>query len=63
VERSDISEQRVIEATIQRREGNTWATTIGPWPLLALSAAAIAAAWLIQRKATLRRRQPEQPPS
>ena len=63
VERTAISEQRVIEATIQRREGNTWATTIGPWPLLALSAASIAAAWLIQRNATLRRRQPEQPTS
>jgi len=63
VERSDVSERRVIEATIQRREGATWATTVGPWPVLALSVISLVLAWLIQNNATLRRRQPEQPTS
>jgi apolipoprotein N-acyltransferase len=50
VERTDVSERKVLEATITRRGGNTWATTVGPWPLLAIAVAALAAAWLIQRR-------------
>ena len=60
VERTGVSEQRVIQTTITRREGNTWATVVGPWPVLALSVTSLAAAWLIQNRVTLRRRQPEQ---
>ncbi len=60
VDRTDVSEQRVIEATIQRREGNTWATTIGPWPMLVLSIASLILAWALQGRSTLRRRQSEQ---
>ena len=55
-----MSEQRVIQTTIQRREGNTWATTLGPWPVIVSSILAMVAGWLLQNRARLRRRQPEQ---
>jgi apolipoprotein N-acyltransferase len=51
VERSRISEQRVIQGTIQERRGDTVATMVGPFPLIALSLAAIAGAWFLQRRA------------
>ena len=50
VERTDISEARVLEGTITRREGQTWATTVGPWPVLGLSVLAIAGGWVLQRR-------------
>lgn len=34
LERSDVSEQRVLYATIERREGLTIATRLGAWPML-----------------------------
>ena len=34
LERSDVSEQRVLYATIERREGLTLATRLGAWPML-----------------------------
>ena len=50
LERTSISEQAVIEATIQSREGNTLSTIVGPWPMLVLAAAAIAIGWTLQRR-------------
>src|SRR5207248_19031 len=41
VERSAISEQRVIEQTIERRGGQTLATRWGDWPGLVLAAVAL----------------------
>ena len=37
IKRTGISEQSVIQATAELRSGDTWATTIGPWPMLILS--------------------------
>ena len=48
VERSGISEQRVIEQTIERRTGLTWATRLGDWPALALAVLLIALGWALQ---------------
>jgi len=50
VERTGISEQRVLEATIQRRSGQTWATRLGDWPALILGAVLIALGWFHSRR-------------
>ena len=41
VERSSISETRVLHATVDRRDGNTLATRAGPLPMILLSGAAL----------------------
>ncbi|MEY2430466.1 MAG: apolipoprotein N-acyltransferase [Acidimicrobiaceae bacterium] len=50
IERTGISEQRVLEATIERRTGLTWATRLGDWPALVLAVLAIALGWLNTRR-------------
>lgn len=51
VQRAGISEQRVLEATIERRSGQTWATRLGDWPALILAALAIALGWRVHARA------------
>ena len=50
LDRTNVSEARVIEADVPRREGQTISTLVGPWPVLALSFAAIAVAWYLARR-------------
>tara|TARA_B100001996_G_C18290030_1_gene450394 strand:- start:284 stop:517 length:234 start_codon:yes stop_codon:yes gene_type:complete len=50
VERSSISETRVLHATIERRSGNTLATKVGPLPMILLSGAAILGANFLARR-------------
>lgn len=50
LERTDISEQAVIETTISLRQGTTLATAVGSWPMIVLSVLAIAAGWWWQRR-------------
>ena len=38
LERTGISEQAVRQATVDLREGRTWATQVGPWPMLVVIA-------------------------
>jgi len=45
VERSAISEARVIQGSVDLREGNTWATRFVWWPMLGIAVAAIGVAW------------------
>jgi len=47
VQRAGISEQRVLEGTIERRTGITWAVRLGDWPALILAFALIALGWLL----------------
>jgi apolipoprotein N-acyltransferase len=49
-QRSSISERVVLQQTIQRREGDTISTLVGPWPMLALSMLGIGLGWLAQRR-------------
>ena len=42
LERTDISEQRVMFATVERREGLTLTTRFGSWPMLVLAVVAFA---------------------
>ena len=50
VQRTGISDRRVLEATIERRTGLTLATRLGDWPALVLGALAIATGWLLARR-------------
>ncbi len=50
VERSSISETRVLHATIERRSGNTLATKAGPLPMILLSGAAVLGANFLSRR-------------
>ncbi len=40
----------MLTQTITRRQGQTIATNVGPWPVLLLSFVAVAAAWLLARR-------------
>ncbi len=51
-QRTKISEQAVLEQTIQKRQGQTISTIVGPWPMLAWALVSIAAAWFLQRRST-----------
>ena len=37
IQRTSISEQTVLHATVERRSGLTWATQVGVWPMIILS--------------------------
>jgi apolipoprotein N-acyltransferase len=50
VQRSGISERAVLQQTIQRRQGQTISTIVGPWPMLALALLGIALGWFLQRR-------------
>ncbi len=50
VERSSISETRVLHATVDRRSGNTLATKAGPLPMILLSGGAIIGANVFARR-------------
>jgi apolipoprotein N-acyltransferase len=52
VERTGVSEQRVLHGTVERRTGRTWAVRFGDWLPLALGLAALDAGWAYE----LRRR-------
>jgi apolipoprotein N-acyltransferase len=41
LDRTDVSEQRVVEAIVQRRAGATIANRVGPWPVLGLAVVAL----------------------
>jgi apolipoprotein N-acyltransferase len=51
VQRAGISETRVLEGTIQRRTGLTWATRVGDWLAVILSVLLIALGWFASRRA------------
>jgi apolipoprotein N-acyltransferase len=50
VERSAISEARVLHGTVGLREGQTIATRVGRWPAILLALALIAVGWWIERR-------------
>lgn len=51
VQRSGISEAKVLQQSVQRRSGLTWSVRFGPWPALAVSFGLLAAAHLLARRA------------
>jgi apolipoprotein N-acyltransferase len=48
--RTGDSEQKVLQMEVQRRAGQTIATTVGPWPVLGLAIAAVVAGWVLRRR-------------
>ncbi len=48
-QRTGTSEAKVLTQTIEQRQGQTWATDVGPWPVLVLSLVAVAGAWALER--------------
>jgi len=44
IDRSGVSEQKIIQGTIQLREGLTWAVRFGRWPAVITALLALAAA-------------------
>ena len=45
-QRTAVSERKVIQAEVELRTGQTLATRAGPWPMIALALAVLAAAWV-----------------
>jgi apolipoprotein N-acyltransferase len=56
VERTAISEQAVLQGTVELRDGDTWATLVGIWPVFVLSLLSYPAAWWVQRRGEQRAR-------
>ncbi len=50
VERTGISEQRVLQGEVELRSGDTWATTVGPSAVLLLVPFAYLGAWWLERR-------------
>ena len=49
-QRTAVSERKVIQAEVELRTGQTLATRVGPWPMIALALAVLAAAWVQQTR-------------
>jgi apolipoprotein N-acyltransferase len=50
LQRTSVSEQRVIYADVELRSGNTWYTSIGDGPFIWLFVLVLAAAWFLTRR-------------
>lgn len=62
LERTGVSERRVLHATVELRTGRTWAVRFGDWPTFVLSLLAVAGAWLLTTSRPQRSRPgPDQP--
>ena len=51
-QRTAVSERKVIQTEIELRTGQTLATRAGPWPIIAIALAALAAAWIAHQRST-----------
>lgn len=45
IDRSGVSEAKVIQGTVELRDGQTWSVRFGPWPALVMALVALATAW------------------
>ncbi len=51
LQRTAVSERAVLQATVELRDGRTWAVTFGDWPPLVLAVVLVAAGWVLARRA------------
>jgi apolipoprotein N-acyltransferase len=49
-QRTDVGERAVLQQTVELREGDTWATVVGYWPMFLLALAAYPLGWWIERR-------------
>lgn len=54
LQRTGISEREVLHATVERRDGLTWATRLGDKPVIAAAALVLLASWLLLDRRTRR---------
>jgi apolipoprotein N-acyltransferase len=50
VQRTSISEARVLHGTVGLRDGQTWSTRFGRWPAILIALACVAGGWWIERR-------------
>lgn len=50
IDRTSVSEQAVVQGTIETREGLTWYTQVGDWPMLLIGFGLVVAAWILRRR-------------
>jgi apolipoprotein N-acyltransferase len=51
IDRTAVSEQRVVEGSVELRGGKTIAVRVGDWPMLILALALIAGGHVVRRRA------------
>jgi apolipoprotein N-acyltransferase len=59
-QRTGITERKVLQQSVQRRDGLTIATRVGDWPALVVALGLVAIGWLVERR---RPRPPSAEPS
>ena len=52
LQRTGVGEQAVLHHRVERRQGLTWASRMGTWPMALLSLLAMAVAWTASRRRT-----------
>ena len=55
LDRTAVSEEAVIQRVVQRRDGDTVATVLGPYPAVAVAVGLVGVAWLLHRRPARRR--------
>jgi apolipoprotein N-acyltransferase len=50
LQRTGVSERKVLHATVERRTGQTVATRVGDWPMLLVALALVAVGWGLERR-------------
>ena len=48
--RTAVSEQSVLQATVELRSGRTWAVAFGDWPMIAVAVACLIGGWGLARR-------------
>jgi apolipoprotein N-acyltransferase len=52
LQRTGVSERKVLQAAVERRSGLTIATRVGDWPMLLVALALVAIGWALERRRT-----------